>query len=286
MRPRAQAAPTVPQPPARRKRPIGRYITGIVVAVIVVVALASIGSTAKQCSSLFGSIEENTYDWSRLTTDGDIKSYTSGTGQKAKLGVDVSEHNGGNIDWDQIAQSGVEFAYVRVGYRGYTEGFIQTDAQASRNIMGAKAAGIDPAVYIFSQAITVDEAREEADYACDAMETYGLSKEYPVAFDMEENNVENERIDGLSAEELTEIALAFCDRVRERGYTPIVYGNDKWLNGYFDLSKLAGEELLWLAEYDDQPSVSYNFKIWQYTSTADLPGSGGNLDMDLMFPDN
>ena len=113
-----------------------------------------------------------------------------------------------------------------------------------------------------------------------------LSKEYPVAFDMEENNVENERIDGLSAEELTEIALAFCDRVRERGYTPIVYGNDKWLNGYFDLSKLAGEELLWLAEYDDQPSVSYNFKIWQYTSTADLPGSGGNLDMDLMFPDN
>ena len=282
---RPSRRPSQPQP-GRSPRGRGRLIVGAILIVIAIIAVLSISSSVKQCSALFGSIEENAYDWSQLTTDGDIKSYTSPTGEKAKLGVDVSSHNGGNIDWDQLADSGVEFAYVRCGYRGYTEGKIQTDEFAGTNIAGAKAAGIDPGVYFFSQAITVEEAREEADYACDVADRFDLDKSYPIAFDMEENNVPEERIDGLSAEELTEIALAFCDQVRKRGYTPIVYGNDKWLNGYFDLSKLAGKELIWLAEYGSQPTVSYAFKMWQYTSEADLPGSGGGLDMNLLFPED
>ena len=272
--------------PQRPRRGRGRLIVGAILVVIAIIAVLSIGSSVRQCSSLFGSIEENSYDWSLLSTDGDIKSYTSPSGERAKLGVDVSSHNGGGIDWKQLADSGVEFAYVRCGYRGYTEGNIQTDEYAGTNISRAKAAGIDPGIYFFSQAITVEEAREEADYACDVADRFGLDKSYPIAFDMEENNVPEERIDGLSAEELTDIALAFCDQVRKRGYTPIVYGNDKWLNGYFDLSRLAGKELIWLAEYDDHPSPSYAFKMWQYTSEADLPGSGGGLDMNLMFPDD
>ncbi len=257
-----------------------------IVAALVVAAIAFVifgmGSCGLSSCGGLGSVPRHPYDWSRLQTNGSIKSYVSASGESARLGIDVSYHNN-DIDWDAVAAAGVDFAYVRVGWRGYTEGAVHEDPMARENLSEAMAAGIDCGVYFFSQAINEAEAREEADFACDFVDEYGIG-DFPVVFDLEENEIADERIAGMSTSQLTKVAVAFCEQVKSRGYTPMIYGNDEWLNGNFDLATIANKYQLWLAQYRTQPDVVYDFKIWQYTSTAHIDGVSGRCDLNLMFP--
>lgn len=261
-----------------------RLIIAGIILLALIIAVLGISSCVRGCkpASSMRNVPQHSYDWSCLKTKGDIKSYTAADGRVAKLGIDVSSHNG-EIDWDAVAAQGIDFAYVRVGYRGYTEGYIQDDEYANANMSGAMSSGIDAAVYFFSQAITEQEAIEEADYACDFVDAYGVG-DYPVAFDMEENNVADERVMHLSTTEKTAIAMAFCKEVESRGYTPIIYGNDHWLDGEFKLEIIANSYDLWLAQYASRPSPSYRFLIWQYSDSATIDGIEGGCDMNLMFP--
>ena len=175
------------------------------------------------------------YDEACFSVDGRGRMSYEEDGRRARTGIDVSVHQG-EIDWPAVAEDGVEFAMLRLGYRGYTEGGLFLDSQFERNIRGALDAGLEVGVYFFSQATSPEEAREEAEFVLSALEGYDLT--YPVAFDWETVSSQDARTRGMGGEAITQCALAFCDRVREAGYEPAVYFNQHLGYLYYDLRAL------------------------------------------------
>lgn len=218
----------------------------------------------------------NSYDASKFYQQDGLIRYCGDT--PAHVGVDVSSHQQ-DIDWQAVAAAGVEFAMIRVGYRGYTEGEIQPDAYFEQNIRLAQEAGLDVGVYFFSQAINADEALEEAQFVLDALE--GHSLQYPVIFDWEDIEAEA-RTDGMDSVTLTACAVAFCKRVELNGYRAGVYFNQRFGFEEFDLRDLQDYEL-WLAEYALSPSFPYHFDVWQYANDGMLSGVDGPVDLNLAF---
>ena len=199
----------------------------------------------------------------------------------ALQGVDVSVYQG-EIDWQAVADAGVDFAIIRVGYRGYSQGAIQPDTNFQKNMEGALKAGLDVGVYFFSQATTVREAEEEADYVLEAIRNYPVT--YPVVFDWEFIDGQTARTDEMEGEHMTECAKTFCELVQAAGYTPMVYFNQEQGYLYYQLDQL-DQFPFWLAEYDEKPDFFYDFDIWQYTHTGTVPGIEGNVDLNLAFRD-
>ena len=191
-----------------------------------------------------------------------------------RTGVDVSEYQG-SIDWEAAAYDGIDFAFVRIGYRGSTEGGLYADERFEENVQGAQAAGIDCGVYFFSQATSVAEAEEEAAFVLSLLAYREL--EYPVVFDYEFGD--GTRIAHLDRDTATACARAFCDAIKAGDYTPMLYGN-AW-----DLDRLHMDELgdyeLWLAEYDGPPVYAGRFAIWQYTANGSVAGFGSSVDLNL-----
>ena len=171
---------------------------------------------------------------------------------------------------------------IRVGYRGYSQGAIQPDTNFQKNMEGALKAGLDVGVYFFSQATTVREAEEEADYVLEAIRNYPVT--YPVVFDWEFIDGQTARTDEMEGEHMTECAKTFCELVQAAGYTPMVYFNQEQGYLYYQLDQL-DEFPFWLAEYDEKPDFFYDFDIWQYTHTGTVPGIEGNVDLNLAFRD-
>ncbi len=202
-------------------------------------------------------------------------------GTKALQGIDVSVYQG-DIDWQTVADAGVDFAIIRVGYRGYSQGAIQADTNFQKNMEGALKAGLDVGVYFFSQATTVREAEEEADFVLEAIRNYPVT--YPVVFDWEFVDGQQARTDEMEGEHMTECAKAFCELVSAGGYTPMVYFNQEQGYLYYQLDQLDGFSF-WLAEYDQKPDFFYDFEMWQYTHTGTVPGIQGNVDLNLAFRD-
>lgn len=196
----------------------------------------------------------------------------------AKAGIDVSAYQK-EIDWRAVAADGVDFAILRLGYRGYTEGGLFMDQTFERNLRGALDAGLEVGVYFFSQAITPGEAEAEADYILSAIEGYEIA--YPIAFDWETIAPGNDaRTDGLDGETLTRCAVAFCEKIEGAGYRPAVYFNQSLGYLRYDLRELT-DYVLWLAEYDTKPDFYYHFDLWQYTHTGRVAGIEGDVDLDL-----
>lgn len=199
---------------------------------------------------------------------------------KTKLGIDVSRYQD-TVDWNQVSGSGIEFVIARVGSRGYTEGNITQDAMFDAYADGAAEAGLEVGAYFFSQAVNVEEAKEEAQFVLDCLSGHEITG--PVIFDWELIGGTSARTYSVEKSVLTDCAIAFCETVRAAGYTPMVYvGNTV---GYLrlDLSRLTAYDL-WYAQYDtDYPGFFYDFLIWQYTSKGRVPGIEGNVDMDIWF---
>lgn len=208
-----------------------------------------------------------------LTYESDL--YTS------RVGIDVSRYQK-EIDWAQVKASGVDFAILRLGYRGYGTGAIVTDTYFEKNIQGALANGIEVGVYFFSQAINEAEAAEEAQYCLDLLQgRYDIT--YPIIFDWEPYDSSlNPRTEGLSDEMLTKCAVSFCNTVRAAGYETMVYSNLTYFYLHFDLSKLV-DFPLWLAQYNRTPTFYYHFDMWQYSCTGTVPGIKGNVDMNIQL---
>jgi GH25 family lysozyme M1 (1,4-beta-N-acetylmuramidase) len=190
--------------------------------------------------------------------------------------VDVSEHQEW-IDWQTVADAGVDFAMVRVGYRATGSGTIVQDAYAEYNLDAVPAAGIDLGVYFYSQATTEEEAREEAEFVITLLASREL--DYPIAFDFEQGNQENERVANMTYEERTLVATAFCERIEEEGLTAMVYGNLTSLSE-MDVDQVASRGL-WYAEYGSAPSTDLRIALWQYSETGAVPGIDGEVDLDL-----
>ena len=222
-------------------------------------------------------VPENSYDPAGFYEEGGFKRYKS-EDTLASVGVDVSSHQQ-EIDWELVAANGVEFAMIRVGYRGYTEGEIQPDDYFLQNIEGARAAGLDVGVYFFSQALDEQEAIDEANYVLEQIKDYPLS--YPVIFDWEDIEADA-RTDGMDSVQLTKNAIAFCDTIKQAGYRAGVYFNQRFGYEEFDLESLQ-DYVFWLAEYNDTPSFSFHFQIWQYCNDGRVDGIKTDVDLNLAF---
>ena len=220
----------------------------------------------------------NPYDRAGFSLDEKGRVTYERDGIQAKTGVDVSTYQQ-EIDWEAVADDGIDFAILRLGYRGYTEGGLFPDQTFQTNLRGALDAGLDVGVYFFSQAITPQEAEEEADYILSAIEGYNIT--YPIAFDWEPISPGNDaRTDGLDNDVLTQCAAAFCEKIKEAGLSPAVYFNQSLGYLRYDLRELADYDL-WLAEYDSKPDFYYHFDLWQYTHIGRVAGIEGDVDLDL-----
>lgn len=193
-------------------------------------------------------------------------------------GIDVSEYQG-EIDWSQAAQ-GLDFAMIRAARRGYTEGGLYEDSFFEQNITAALENGLQVGVYVFSQAITVAEALEEANFVISLLDGYEIS--LPVVFDWETVEDETARTHGIAPETLNDCAVAFCEKVKAAGYSPAVYFNRQFGYYKFDLARLVDYDL-WLSVPGDWPDFYYAAELWQYSFAGSVSGIEGNVDMDMMF---
>ena len=199
------------------------------------------------------------------------------------LGVDVSAHQR-SIDWQKVADAGVKFAMIRIAYRGWgSTGNLLADNYGVANLDGAAAAGLQTGVYVFSQAITVEEAIEEARFALTLLD--GRALDLPVVFDWETISSEDARTNGLDNETLNACAMAFCQEIEAGGYKPMVYFNQKMAKYQYDLTAFqkAGYDF-WLAMYKESMTFAHHVQMWQYTSSGSVPGINGKVDLDLYFP--
>lgn len=195
------------------------------------------------------------------------------------LGIDVSTHQK-DIDWAQVKAAGVEFAMIRIGYRGSEQGLLFEDEWAQRNYEGAKAAGLKVGGYFFSQSISPEEAVEEAGFAMDIISGWEL--DMPLVYDWEYISAES-RTANVDARLLTDCTKAFCDTVRAAGYKPMVYFNPTQSRKQMLLEELT-DYGFWLAMYSEEMTYEYKVDMWQYTCEGTVPGIRGNVDINLYFP--
>ncbi|MGI5970748.1 MAG: glycoside hydrolase family 25 protein [Oscillospiraceae bacterium] len=190
-------------------------------------------------------------------------------------GIDVCSYQG-EIDWEVVANSGIGFALLRIGYRGYSEGGLYIDEYFEKNFDGAVAAGLDVGVYFFSQALSDEEAKEEADFVLGILAGRPLG--LPVCFDWE---VAAEGRTGGAGNNLTSRADAFCKKIAQSGYTPCVYFNLRQLMSSYDFGRLSYCER-WMAAYDFNPDIS-QLNMLQYSESGSVPGIDTPVDLNLRF---
>ncbi len=195
-------------------------------------------------------------------------------------GIDVSLYQG-NIDWQQVAADGVEYVFIRVGYRGYgKEGRLVLDEKFAQNVVGAKSAGLKVGVYFFGQAITVEEAREEANLVLEQLAPYQI--DYPVVYDVEKVSADTGRANGLDATTRTDIVIEFLETVKAAGYTPMVYANMEMYSVLLEFERLEQYDK-WFAYYGEEMYFPYNYAVWQYTDKGTVAGIDGQVDMNISF---
>lgn len=235
-------------------------------------------------AELLENVPRNTYDFSKLHTDEQtgFKTYEDEeNGVTSRIGIDVSEFQGEDIDWKQVRESGIEFVIIRLGYRAYGEtGELVLDDMFDRNMQGALDAGLDVGVYFFSQAITPGEAVEEAEFVLEHVRGYEIDG--PIVYDTEEIKGDTARTDNNTRQEFTNYCKVFCDTIEQAGYDPMIYANMKWMAFTLDMEQLADYDF-WYADYHDVPQCPYDYEIWQYSETGAVPGINANVDLNVWF---
>lgn len=226
-------------------------------------------------------LKQNDYQKENLISldNGELQYYQNG-GVSSYKGIDVSKFQG-KIDWQKVAADGVTFAFIRVGYRGYGEkGVLMEDENARTNLEGANAAGIKTGVYFYTQAITVDEAVEEAKMVLEIIAPYKI--ECPVVIDVERVSQSGGRMNALDAKTRTEVVKAFCDTVSKAGYRPMIYHNLEMGALMLDVSQLEDYEK-WFAYYNVEFYYPYAYQVWQYSDKGRVQGISGDVDMNIAF---
>lgn len=217
-------------------------------------------------------------DISAFSVTNGIAAY-SGEDCSLMRGIDVSDHQG-DIDWQAVAASGVEFAVIRCGWRGYGGGSLNEDGCFRQNIEGAQRAGLKVGVYFFSQAVNLVEAAEEAVYTVSLLEGYSL--DLPVFFDWEFIGTEPARTDDVDGGTVTDAALEFCRLMESAGYDSGVYAYLNLAYRTYELNRLK-DVTIWMGDPGTWPEFYYEHSYWQYSVTGDVPGIEGDVDLDVMY---
>ncbi len=222
------------------------------------------------------------YDLGNFSYQEQVYRYVENGLVTSAFGIDVSSHQG-EIDWTAVKNAGVKFVFVRAGFRGYESGKLVQDEYFDKNMQGAMDAGLDVGVYFYSQAITDNEAREEAELTLSMMEGYDV--QLPVVFDWEViTNGDYARTANITPYGLTDCVIAFCETIKNAGYQPMYYQNKETALSKMDL-ELVTDYGFWLAEYDDLPSYPYHYDIWQYTDRGRVDGIEGRVDLNICLTD-
>lgn len=201
--------------------------------------------------------------------------------QESRVGVDVSAFQK-DIDWRAVKASGVDFAMLRLGYRGWGQkGTLVEDEYIRQNLQGTAQAGIPIGAYFFSQATSLDEVNQEIEFMLNILGDYPL--EYPIVLDWEEANPTEGRVRDVTRRELTDMLRYFCDELRSRGYRPMVYFNWTQAKKMIYLSELE-DYPFWLALYQDRMTFPYRVEMWQYTCQGSVPGIPGDVDINIYLP--
>ena len=194
--------------------------------------------------------------------------------------MDVSSFQG-DVNWEKVKNDGVEYAFIRLGYRGYESGKIVNDSKYEDNITGCNDVGLDCGVYFFTEALNESEGVEEAEFVLECLGEHHI--ELPIVLDVEQSaNVNKSRTKNLSAEDRTKAVIAFCERIKQAGYTPMIYGNLKSMLIMLDFEQLE-EYDKWFAYFHYPLRFPYKHKIWQYTASGKVDGIKGDADLNLMF---
>ena len=195
-------------------------------------------------------------------------------------GIDVSAYQG-DVNWNEVAASGIEFALVRVGYRGYGTGKIVEDAYGRENLRDANLAGLKVGAYFFSQALNIEEVEEEVEFLLNIIKDYEITM--PVVFDWEYVN-DTARTAGMDPRTLTDLNLHFCKLMEQAGYQPMLYFNSHQARTLMYLYELE-DYPFWLAYYNTRMNYPHRFEMWQYTCTGRVPGIKGDVDINILLLD-
>ena len=226
-------------------------------------------------------LPKHEYDFTKLVCQDNLMKYYEDGRQVSFMGVDISKYQD-YVDFVKLKKAGIDFVMIRAGARGYGSGQLVPDDYFEDNLKRATDAGLQIGVYFFSQAITQEEAVEEALMVQEKLGEYQIT--YPIAYDMESIPNDTARIDGLTKAEKTTMAKTFMDTVAAAGYKTILYGDKEWLIKELDLSKLTDYDV-WLSQPGDIPDYPYKFSMWQYSTSATIDGIAGYADLDISFID-
>lgn len=223
--------------------------------------------------------EDTAVNEAELASDG-TESNQRLADEDALFGIDVSKWNK-EIDWQAVADSGVDFAIIRCGYRGSSTGALVEDPYFKKNIEGAEAAGIKVGIYFFTQAINPVEAVEEASMAL------ALSKQYKLALPIfidTEGAGGNGRADGLDVETRTAVCEAFCKTIENAGFNGGIYASKHWLEHNLTMKELS-DYTVWLAQYSKSATYEGEYALWQYTSAGTVDGIETRVDLNMCYMD-
>lgn len=239
-------------------------------------------------------LELNNYNFNDLVYQAPIMKYYENNHKASYVGIDISKTDD-YVDFLRLKNAGIDYVMIRVGQRGYFSGELTLDDNFEDNLRRATEAGIGVGLYFYSQAITTDEAIEEAEFVLSAISVNSVSDngvydntietkiKYPIVFYMENIN-DDARTDSLTQMGRTNIAMAFMDTIKNAGYTPMLYGNKEWLIKKYSLGTLDGYEL-WVDEPGEMPSFPYKFQMWNYSKNGRVNGITSDASLSISFVD-
>ncbi len=190
-------------------------------------------------------------------------------------GIDVSEWQG-DINWVSVKNDDIKFAIIRTGYGKHSN---QIDKCFENNIKKAKMAGIKVGVYHYSYALSIEDAKKEAECCLSFIKSAGVKLDLPVYFDVEDPSITKK----CNKEQITNMCIAFCTEIEKAGYWAGIYANLNWFNNYLIKEKLINKYTIWLAQYNSTNDMPCD--IWQYTSCGKVSGINSNVDMNIMYRD-
>lgn len=202
-----------------------------------------------------------------------------------RTGIDVSTFQG-TINWNKVKADGIDFAMIRIGFRGYGTGKLMKDSRFEENYRGAKAAGMEIGVYFYTQAITREEAVQEAEFVLEILKTHPIDG--PVAYDMEgwSNPDDDPRCDdpSITNQDRTNFCLDFARTIQAAGYRPQIYTYYSYAYNKLNMGQISGKYSIWIADYSKGiTNFGYNYDVWQYTSSGTVDGISTRVDMNVSF---
>ena len=226
-------------------------------------------------------LTKNTFDFTKMEDKAGLKRYMENGRKTSYVGVDISKHTG-KVSFSGIKSAGVDYVMIRLGSRGYSTGQITLDENFKENIEGAIDAQLDVGVYFYSQAISQEEAIQEANFVVQNLEPYRAHVKYPVAFNMGFVSNDKSRIEGLGREDKTTVTASFLEGIRAAGYVPMIYGDKEGLIKEIDMTKLQDYDV-WLSQEEEIPDYPYRYSMWQYNTDGVVNGIGGGADLNICF---